>query len=152
MTSRTTRVGSSTLTSEDNFGPLLLAMARAAPVAALAMAQEAQFQAVGVFDTDGDGTWEPNAPATVEWKDGEKVMLGRTGALSESIEVRDGPSPKEREVGWFDDPHPDSDLTMAQLALVHETDRPWLSKVHDNADRADKVLAAGAAAYRGALA
>lgn len=152
MTVRT--IGNSKIRSTDRTASFLRKLAMAKQRATTAMAEEAKRQAEEIFSSDGDGTWDPNAPSTVTWKGHEKIMLGRTGALSKDIEIRQSENnPLNKAVGWFDDGHPDTDgrLSKGALAAIHEEDRPWLSKVHDNPTRAEAVLNAGKKQYLGGL-
>lgn len=144
------KVGTSTLTSVNNVLAVTRRLQALKIAATEAMATEAKQQALEVYGSDGDGAWNENAPATIAWKGHEKIMLGRTGALSEGIEIRPSPNkPTARAVGWFEDDHPDSKLTKAGLAAVHEMDRPWLSQVVDNPAREAAVLNAGRKQFGG---
>lgn len=148
MTVRT--VGPSRLTTKDNTGKFLRRLQVAQREATKAMAREVRDQAQQIFRGDGDGRWAPNQPSTVEWKGHDKVMEGRTATLSDGIQIRDSGT-GTKAVGWFVEPHPDSDYTQAALAWLHEQDRPWMSQVHDNPVRAEAVVKAGKDAYRRAM-
>lgn len=152
MTTR--KIGASTLRVRDNMPRILRMLEERKRRAALAMAEEAKMQAVAVYNSDGDGSWanHPNSPATVAWKGHNKIMLGRTGTLSDDVEIRISPvKPDHWAVGWFQDDHPDSALSKAGLAWQHEATWPWLSKVEDNPIRAEAVYAVGRRVYLGGL-
>ncbi len=151
------RIGSSTLTTTNNSGKFRRKMQSAKKAATVAMAKEAKEQAIEVFHSDGNGLWDANAPSTVEWKGHDKVMQGRSndghGTLNQSIEVRDNdPLRGSKATGWFPDPHPDSKLTIAGLAWVHEENYPWMSQVADQPRHEAAVIQAGKDAFAKGLA
>lgn len=156
------RIGGSTLRTTNKTATVLKQLAAIRNRAALAMAEEARIQMQEIYHTDGDGTWAPNRPGTVQWKGFNGPMRGLTASLSQDIQIRQSPSTiGAYAVGWFEDPHPDTEgrLSMGALATVHEfgsTDensadieaREWASKVHDNPQRAAAVYMKGRQAYR----
>lgn len=155
----TRKIGKSTLVTSDRTKQVLQRMQRAKVRAVLAMADEAKVQMQEVYFTDGDGTWAPNRPGTIAWKGFNGPMRGLTASLSRDIQIRPSPvTTGAQAVGWFEDPHPDTEgrLSMGALATVHEFGldypvhieaREWASKVHDTPYRAEAVYRAGRQEY-----
>lgn len=78
----------------------------------------------------GQEGWPENSDITRDWKGHDQVMRGRTGTMADSIDVKkadlEGPGnlsiPYQRLVGFFDEPHPDSQTgaSVAEVAMAHE--------------------------------
>jgi hypothetical protein len=112
--------------------PRLLAVLPFLKVAAVEMGAAAlKREMEKIFATQGgDDPWGPNSDLTIRWKGHNRIMQGRTGSLSDRIDIRIGSAEippverphEQRLIGWFDEPHPDSatGLTVGEVAMAHE--------------------------------
>lgn len=117
------RIGQSSMRFDDPFGDEMRRVTRASAIAAAKGAEAAKEQLLSIFRSRGGSSpWAGNAPSTIERKGSTKPLFD-TGSLVEGIEIRPkeiGSGENSAKVGWFDTPHPNSGLTMAGLAAVHD--------------------------------
>lgn len=165
---RIKRIGDSYVKTENHFGALnqrnLNAIWRAVGMAG---ARQAKREVRNVYASRGDPRWPKNTKFTQRLKGNNRPMLGLTASLRDFVEIKPG-GMGHFAVGWFGNPHPGTQgrMTMGELAHVHEfgmpsaknpgplfvfgvkatnaaiPSRPWLSRVADDDQRADRVYAA----------
>lgn len=134
IVTKVSRQSNVTVIHQSRIPQLLAALPSISEAACQSGAELLQREMEGLLEREGDGMWEPNSPITVLWKGHNRILEGRTGTLKGSVEVRshsiDHPPllpslGSQRLIGFFDEPHPDSDLTVAEIAMVHEFGLPY---------------------------
>lgn len=108
-------------------------LSRHAISSAFAAARKTKEAFAEAFETDGFGSWPENRPRTIKWKGHDRILEGRTDTLHNSVKIKQEKSETVTMgsrlvrtefarigIGWLDEDHPDSDLTMAELAALHE--------------------------------
>jgi hypothetical protein len=83
------------------------------------------------FETQGFGTWDDNAPKTVDWKGHDQPMVGLPGVdgLKDTVRItarRPNPWAVIHHVHWPNEPHPYAQwsdgkpMTYQELQILHE--------------------------------
>lgn len=129
------------------------------------MAEETRRQIKNSLDT---GAFVRNAPLTIQKKGHSKVLVGLTRHLRDMVTIKPG-GQTHYAVGYFDDPHPDTEgrLSMGDLATIQvfgmpsaknpgplhifgipQTEaripgRDFMTPVADNPERANRIRGVG---------
>lgn len=118
--------GTVTIIDKDNTKNLLAMMPQIRETATQFTGERYESLVMNQFRSESG--WRKNAPLTIKLKGHDKVLRGQSSesdALINNLESRTslpGPNMTRTAVGFFDDPHPDTDgrLTYGALAAVHE--------------------------------